>query len=264
MFFVLSKIFWTLAEPGNFLLLLALVGLILTCTWWKDTGRRLVAAAILLMAIAFLTPLPTLVMRPLEDRFPNPNLHEIHPTGIIVLGGALDPWRAQTRGVPVLAASGSRLTSGVTLSRMFPEAKLIFTGGNGTLNRNVPVESTTVRQLWLDLGVPPERMEFEEESRNTWENAVFTRDLVKPKPGEVYLLVTSAVHMPRSVGIFRKVGFDVIPYNADYRTFGNDLDWTTYATVQERMQTLDSSIREWIGLVVYYLTGKTTALFPAP
>jgi uncharacterized SAM-binding protein YcdF (DUF218 family) len=121
-----------------------------------------------------------------------------------------------------------------------------------------------VRELWLSLGVPAEQMVFEEKSRNTWENAVFTRDLVKPKPGETWLLVTSAWHMPRSVGIFRHVGFPVVPYPVAYRTFGDGREFRGYVSILDRLALLDLGVREWIGLLAYRLAGKTDALFPAP
>jgi uncharacterized SAM-binding protein YcdF (DUF218 family) len=112
--------------------------------------------------------------------------------------------------------------------------------------------------------VPEERVTFEMKSRNTWENALFTRDLVKPKPGETWLLVTSAWHMPRSAGIFRRVGFPVIPYPVSYRTYGDDRDFLMPATVIDKVLMLDFAVREWAGLLAYRLAGKTDALFPAP
>ena len=117
------------------------------------------------------------------------------------------------------------MTAGVELARRYPSALLVFTGGPGGLLGEGPAEAIGARKLWLSLGVPEERMMFEAKSRNTWENALFTRVLVKPKPGETWLLVTSAWHMPRSIGIFRHLGFDVIPYPVAYRTFGDERDF---------------------------------------
>jgi len=101
-------------------------------------------------------------------------------------------------------------------------------------------------------------MTFEAKSRNTWENGLFTRDLVKPKPGETWL------HMPRSVGIFRHLGFDVIPYPVAYRTFGDERDFLLPTSMIDKVIMLDYSVREWIGLLAYRLAGKTDTLFPAP
>jgi uncharacterized SAM-binding protein YcdF (DUF218 family) len=156
------------------------------------------------------------------------------------------------------------MTTGVELARRYPSARLVFTGGSAGLLGEGPPEAIGARKLWLSLGVPAERMTFEEKSRNTWENAVFTRDLVKPKPGEIWLLVTSAWHMPRSVGIFRHLGFDVIPYPVAYRTFGDERDFLLSPSMTDRIFMFDFGIREWVGLLAYRLAGKTDALFPAP
>jgi uncharacterized SAM-binding protein YcdF (DUF218 family) len=107
-------------------------------------------------------------------------------------------------------------------------------------------------------------MIFEAKSRNTWENAVYIRDLVKPKPGETWLLVTSAGHMPRSVGIFRRVGFPVVPYPVAYRTFCDGRDFQISASTIDKLSMLDFGVREWIGLLAYWATGKSDSLFPAP
>ena len=152
------------------------------------------------------------------------------------------------------------MTTGVELARRYPTARLVFTGGSAGLLGEGPAEAIGARKLWLSLGVPAERMTFEAKSRDTWENALFTRDLVKPKPGETWLLVTSAWHMPRSVGIFRHLGFDVIPYPVAYRTFGNERDFLQPASVIDKVIMLDYSVREWVGLLAYRLAGKTDAL----
>jgi hypothetical protein len=89
-------------------------------------------------------------------------------------------------------------------------------------------------------------------------------NLVKPKKGETWLLMTSAWHMPRSAGIFRRIGFDVVPYPVAYRTFGDERDLRLAPPMIERVIMLDYSVHEWIGLLTYWLAGKTDAPFPAP
>ena len=217
----------------------------------------------LAIAVGLWTPLGAVLLRPLEDRFPPPRANIPAPAGIIVLGGALDEARSEARGEAYLTAEASRLTTALDLAQRYPTARLVFTGGAGSL-LDEPSEAIGVRKLWLALGASPERMSFESKSRNTWENALFTRDLLKPKPGETWLLVTSAWHMPRSVGIFRRLGFDVTPYPVAYRTLGDARDWLSSAPLMERLFMLEFSVREWIGLVAYRVTGKTDALFPAP
>jgi uncharacterized SAM-binding protein YcdF (DUF218 family) len=105
---------------------------------------------------------------------------------------------------------------------------------------------------------------MERNSRNTYENAVFTKALAAPKPGERWLLVTSAYHMPRSVGLFRKAGFAVEPYPVDWRV-GRGADIFAFTNIAgDGLGRTDTAMREWIGLVAYRLTGKTSELLPGP
>ena len=264
MFFVISKLFWLVAEPINFILILGMLGVLLSFGRTARLGRSLAATAVILLAIAGFSPLGALLLRPLEDRFPQPPAQMAAPTGIIVLGGALDAGLTAAHGVPTLLAPGARLTAGAALARRFPNARLVFTGGSASIKGNGVPEALGVRDLWLSLGVPADRMIFEGKSRNTWENAVFTRTLVDPKPNETWLLVTSAWHMPRAMGIFREAGFNVTAYPVDYRTYGDDRDLQVPRVALDEMTMLDTAMHEWIGLVAYHLTGKTATWFPAP
>lgn len=262
MFFPVSKIFWLAAEPLTFLILVALAGAISMFTRFRRAGRALTAAGVVAMALLFLTPIGTALLRPIEDRFPPPRADLPAPTGIIVLGGALNQPRSLARGQASFA-DGERLIAGLQLARRYPSARLVFTGGSGSIVDQM-VESTGVEKFWLEMGAPAAQMDFESRSRNTWENALFTRDLLRPKPGQTWLLVTSAWHMPRSMGIFRRLGFDVIAFPVAYRTSGDASDWSLLRTALDRAPLVSLAFREWIGLLAYRLTGKTAALFPAP
>jgi uncharacterized SAM-binding protein YcdF (DUF218 family) len=264
MFFIASKIFWIVAEPVFLAIMVGVLGILLGFTRFVRAGRALMAGAIIALAAGLLTPLGAVLLRPLEERFPLPPADIPAPAGIIVLGGAVDTEKSEARGQVFLTADAARMTAGVELARRYPTARLVFTGGSGGLLGEGPAEAIGARKLWLSLGVPAERMTFEMKSRNTWENGLFTRDLVKPKPGETWLLVTSAWHMPRSVGIFRHLDFDVTPYPVAYRTFGDERDFLLSPSVIEKVIMLDYSVSEWAGLLAYRLAGKTNALFPAP
>lgn len=264
MFFIAAKIFWFVAGPVSLATIAGVSGIILLFTRFARAGRVLMAGAIIALAVGLLTPLGAALLRPLEDRFPLPPADMAAPAGIIVLGGAVDTARSEARGPVYVSADAARMTTGVELALRYPNARLVFTGGSAGFPRGGPAEAISARQLWLSLGLPAGQMMFEAKSRNTWENAVFTRELVKPKPGESWLLVTSAWHMPRSVGIFRRVGFAVVPYPAAYRTFGDGRDFQLSGPSIDKLSMLDIGTREWIGLLAYWLTGKTDALFPAP
>lgn len=264
MFFVVSKLLEAVFQPATFLILLGLVGLCLTLTRWRRLGSGLAATAVLLLAFVCISPVGSILLRPLEDRFPSPNLEGGVPAGIIVLGGSVDADLSAARGQPALNEAAGRLTAGVELARRFPSARLVFTGGSADIRQNALDEAGAVRKLWLGLGIPAERMVFEDASRNTFENATMTRALVEPKPGETWLLVTSAAHMPRSVGIFRRVGWPVVSFPVDFRTYGDKRDFKPTLGTLEALQKVTTALHEWIGLVAYRATGKTDALFPAP
>jgi uncharacterized SAM-binding protein YcdF (DUF218 family) len=264
MFFTLSKLLWSLADPFSFIVILGVIGLALSFGRLARVGRSICVVTVLLLVIVCFSPLGSLLLRPLEDRFPPPPADLPAPTGIIVLGGALDEDMTLARKQPAFNALAGRLTTGVALALRFPKARLIFTGGTVDLAQNAPSEAIGVRELWLSLGIPEDRMTFEGKSRNTWENAIFTRALVHPKPDQTWLLVTSAWHMPRAMGIFRQASFNVTAYPVDYHTFGDRRDFLLARDGLDQIMMLEYAVHEWIGLVAYHLTGKTDAWFPAP
>ena len=264
MFFTVSKIISLVDQPVNFLVLLELFGLVLLFTRFVRVGRAIAVAAALVFAVICFSPVGTLMLRPLEDRFQDPPAGQAAPTGIVVLGGSIDPDVSVARGQPTLNEAAARLTAGVALARTFPHARLVFTGGASDLRQKGIDEAQAVRRLWLSLGVPEARMTFENASRNTEENATMTLALVKPQPGEIWFLLTSAAHMPRSVGVFRKAGWRVVPYPVDYWTFGDGRDFRPSGNALRALQRVDTAMHEWIGLVAYRLTNKTDALFPGP
>jgi uncharacterized SAM-binding protein YcdF (DUF218 family) len=265
MFFPLSKILGFFASPSNLLLCAGLLGVVLLWTRWARAGRRLAVTAFVLLAIAGLSPFGNWLIAPLEDRFPPWDAAHGAPDGIIVLGGAISPELSKARGAPDLNESAERITAVTALARIYPSARIVYSGGNGRLVRRGAVEAEVAGELLASLGVARSRITIEGKSRNTIENAVFSKELVAPKPGERWLLITSAYHMPRSIGIFRRVGFAVEAYPVDWRTGGDDEDSLfPFDTVSAGLRRTDTALREWIGLVAYRLSGYTTVLFPAP
>jgi uncharacterized SAM-binding protein YcdF (DUF218 family) len=260
--FVVSKLFWWALRPGTFALLLALLGL---AAWWRGRrwGRWPILAGLGFYLTLMVLPVHAWVQRPLEDRFPRPAEAPARVDGIVVLGGAVEQDLTEAHGLPALNGAAERMTEAVALMRRYPGARLVFTGGQGALLHGDVTEADVARQLWTAMGVPPERMLFETESRNTHENAVLTRALAKPRPGETWLLVTSASHMPRSVGVFRQAGWEVVPWPVNYRVGRGFAVWynTPFPT---RLGEFEWGTREWIGMVAYRLLGRTDALFPAP
>jgi uncharacterized SAM-binding protein YcdF (DUF218 family) len=261
MSFVISKIAWALLTPGV-LLLFALVYVWLRQLGKPGAGRRVLGLVVLFLAVMALCPVAHWCLSPLEQRFPRPPDDLAKVDGIVVLGGAIDADRAPGSDRPTLNGSAERVTSFVALARRYPEARLVYSGGSGEVRRPQKREADYARTLLESLGMDTERVVFERDSRNTWENAVDSKALAHPQPGETWLLVTSAWHMPRAVGCFRKVGWDVTPYPVNY--VGNDAsDWAKFQPELE-LGALAMTEREWIGMIVYRMMGRSDSLFPGP
>ena len=264
MFFVASKIGWLIARPSSLLSLGVLVGIILMRTRFAKIGRLVVLVAGISLGICALTPLCVVLIRPLEDRFPALSPDEIqNPQGIIVLGGGLNVWLTRARGPIALATSGARMTEAVALGYHFPNARLVFSGGSGDLLGTGEPEGNVAKEFFSELGVSADRVIIEGKSRNTQENAQFTHDLIKPRTGDRWVLVTSAFHMPRAVAAFRKAGVEVEPYPVDYWTLGERQDYWNYTFApSDALPLMDTAAKEWIGIAVYWLSGKTAELLP--
>jgi uncharacterized SAM-binding protein YcdF (DUF218 family) len=264
MFFALSKILGFFALPSNALIVLGLIGVALAMLRRGRAGGKFIVASLILLAIFGLSPLANALILPLEDRFPPWDASRGAPTGIIVLGGAFETLVSTTRPDIPLNDAAERMTVSAALALRYPAARIIFTGGVGSLLYDGPTEGELARRFYASLGFAPERVTIEEESRDTAENAAFTWPLAAPKPGERWLLVTSAYHMPRSVGAFRRVGFAVEAYPVDYRTRGVEDLARPFASLGEGLRRTDVAVREWIGLVAYRIAGRTNELFPGP
>jgi uncharacterized SAM-binding protein YcdF (DUF218 family) len=264
LFFVLSKTIGVTLIPTNFLIGIGLLGVLLLLTRFGRLGRALMVASIVLLAIAGFSPVGNWLLYPLESRFPPWNPSQGAPDGIIVLGGSIDIERSVAHDEPVVRNAADRIIAVAELARRYPNARIVFTGGSANLISNKAKEADYAGAIFESLGITKARLTMERQSRNTQENAEFTKTMVMPKPGERWLLVTSGYHMPRSVGLFRKAGFAVEPYPVDWRVGGRS-DLLGFSTIAgEGLERTDLGLREWIGLVAYWATGKIDDLFPGP
>jgi uncharacterized SAM-binding protein YcdF (DUF218 family) len=264
MFFIASKTLGFFALPSNVLITLGLIGVVLLPTRFARAGQRLMAAALVLLALAGFSPLGNILLLPLEQRFPAWNGAGGAPAGIIVLGGAINPAVSDARGTVALNEAGERMTAAVELARRYPQARLFFSGGDGGLRPGAVVEAQFARPLWESLGIAADRVQVEGRSRNTAENAAVSKEYLHPAPGERWLLVTSANHMPRAIGCFRKAGFAVEAYPVDWRTRGPQDRTELFDQFSAGVARTDAAVHEWVGLVAYWLSGRTSALWPGP
>ncbi len=261
LFFWASKLIWCLISPD------VLLGLGLAWVWallWRKRTRaaaRVLGCELLVMVVIGVWPVGEWVFYPLERRFEtNPELPaEVH--GVIVLSGSEDAVTSSLWKQPEVGEAAERMLAFMAMARRFPEAKLVYTGGTGSMVDQAFKGADCARQLLEQQGLDVDRVVFERESRNTFENAVFTREMMKPGENENWLVITTAWHMPRTMGIFRQAGWSVIPWPVDHWSQPGRLcrvQWDPAGHLYD----LKIAVKEWVGLLAYYVTGKTSEMLP--
>jgi uncharacterized SAM-binding protein YcdF (DUF218 family) len=267
MFFTLSKILTLLIQPSTLAAMAMAVGLWLMGRGGRTRGAgRLAWGGLAYLVICGMLPVGNAIILPLEQRFaavPAPGAQE-SITGIIILGGFEDGWVSAGRGGLAVNESAERLIEGARLALRHPEAKVVFSGGVGGLWPGGLEATRPVAAFLRDVGIEESRLVLEGRSRNTVENALFTAELVTPRPGERWVLVTSASHMPRAIGLYRKAGFEVTALAVDYRTRGPEDLFRPFERIPAGLMRMDLAVTEWLGLLAYRIMGRIDELFPGP
>jgi uncharacterized SAM-binding protein YcdF (DUF218 family) len=260
-FFWISKLTWSILSPDTVILVLLLLSLALLLKGSGRPAKLLLGSAVTALTVIALFPVGEWLSSPLERRFPvNPGLPD-RVDGIILLGGAEDIPLSSGWDQVEVGEAAERYLAFLSLARRYSGAKLVFSGGSGHLLFQKYKGADVARRLFNEQGLDLSRVIFERNSRNTYENAVLSKAEIRPLPGEEWVLITSAMHMPRSVGIFCRVGWPVIPYPVDHMMRpGNNL--RIELNLARHLYDLKMISREWVGLLAYYITGKTSSLFP--
>lgn len=259
-FFIIAKLGWALISPAN--LLAALLILATVCVWlrWR-IGPILLTLLTLLVMPVWWYPVGDIFLYPLESRFSQSLSTPDEIDGIIVLGGGEDYRQSLAWQTPQLGEGGERFLAGTQLARQYPSAPVIYSGGSPLIGQPDNGEMIVfASQLFQQTGLDPRRLILETGSRNTDENFRQLRSILPDVDGH-YLLVTSAFHMPRAMAVAQKQGLNVTAYPVDYRSAPPE-QRKFKADFLEHLIQLDLAFREWTGLLVYYLTDRTSSLFP--
>lgn len=254
LFFWLSKLAWLVISPDSALIILFAMGLLCLLKSKLRLAKNIFITSFILFLIIGLFPVGEWLLYPLEKKYPhNPKLE--HVDGIIVLGGAEDAIRSDLWKQPVVGNAAERFFASIYLARRFPEAKLIYTSGSSSMVEQRLKGADAAKQLYSQQGLDISKIIFERDSRNTWENAILSQKLAKPKQGETWVLITTGWHMVRSAGIFRKIGWNVTPYPVDFvsrydKLFRLDWNFTGH------LNNLKLGVKEWVGIAAYTFTGK--------
>lgn len=251
-YFILSKLIGLALLVETWLVIGLIMSLVARrLAHWS--GRATLAA---LLAVGIF-PIGEILLRPLEAEFP-PRAALAHVDGIVVLGGVEDQRATAVWDEPQLNEAAERLTAAAALAIAHPEARLVFSGGSGRL-RNIVLGQPKIPSLAVDffvsLGIDPGQMTWEDQSRNTAENARFSYEVEEPASGETWVLVTSAFHMGRALASFEAAGWSgIVPHPVDYRTgsFSDGIGWN----LSGNLEVLNIAIKEWVGRLAYRWTGR--------
>ena len=263
MYFELSKYLWIFANPANIFLLILVFSWVSWRTRWHKSGRYLQRILVLVGILIATVPFSSWGLWILENRFPQMTVLPDQVDGIIVAGGIISPYLSRDRGSPVIGGAVERLTAMAKLAKLYPYAKIIFSGGSSDLSYPNLKEAHYVALFMADLGLNPDRIIYEDKARNTAENAQITLKMAEPKAGDIWLLVTSAFHMPRAIGTFRKAGWNIQAYPVDYNTSQN-FQWQFFFNFSAGLMHINHFTHEVVGLIVYKITGRSQSFFPKP
>jgi len=259
--FFASKIVWALITPGSLLVILGMAAWLSLIAGWQKMSRFFLSLTALFLLLLGTLPLGEWLISTLENRFAANAALPMSPTGVIVLGGAVNPALSDTWGQTEIGDGAERLTAFMYLANLYPDAQLVFTGGSGSLTEQANKEADYTRFLFEQLDMGERAIIYESESRNTAENALHSKTLLNPQAGEEWILITSAFHMPRAVGVFCQAGWPVNPYPVDHYSYKDELLRLDYR-FSNNLRTLETAIREWVGLLAYRVTGRTDRLLP--
>ncbi len=251
--FVLSKLLSAITQPVFWLALFWGIALAMHARWPRASVRMLWGGLFVLGGLG-VEAVPNALLRPLENRYPRPPAQAVSEyAGLIVLGGAVGPAQSfTTHGQVPLNAAAERMTVPTGLMHQHPHLKLVFSGGEGRLFKTGTTESQMARAFFLEQGLNPSRMVFEDGSRTTRENAQRVKALLKQDCQQPWLLVTSAWHMPRAMAEFEALGCRVTAFPVDYRT-GEHTPWNDYSLSQS-LHRWEMALHEWLGQLAYALT----------
>ena len=241
LFFILSKVFWGVFAPSHIILWTSLAAVVSLMARKQRLGRAFAVISALLLLLIGVIPSHIWLLRPLEFRYDRPRHMLDHVTGILTLGGGED--------------SRDRLMATYALARQYPSAMVVYSGGSNSLIRGeIGADAQKAKRILLSLGLDPHRLVLESRSRNTWENILFSRALVKPTTDQNWLLATSAVQMPRAMEVAHQLNWNLVPWPTNWYT-GQQV-FTGYFLIPLNLGAFDEAVREWIGLFAYRWTGK--------
>jgi len=262
MFFILSKIAWSFIMPMNFIMLIACCA----GAFWVFKKRFLAKILLIISFSLFLiigyTPVGYNALVLMEKQYQRPAIMPQHVDGIIVLGGSFDSKSYEKTGMISATAQVNRIIDYIDLAQRYPKAKLVFSGGSGLLKPTKRVEADDIALFFNMIAFDDDRVIYERQSRNSYENLLYSKALLNPDPDETWLVVTSRYHMPRVMGIAKQLEWALTPYPSSPFTYGQYRLRAPVFNVLSNFHYTHTAVKEFVGSVVYALTGRSAFLLP--
>ena len=260
MSFYLSKILWLVLNPFNIFILFTIVTIFLYLISFKKTSITIFFINSLYLFIISVLPIGNYLIYKIEKDYHSQSSIPDRLDGILILGGATNPSMYKEFNEISVNGSAERLIESVSLIKKFNKSKVVFSGGSAIINRPDLGHSQVAKSFYKKMGLDESRIIFEDNSRNTYENILFSKNIAKPKKNENWLLITSASHMKRATLIGYKHNWEFIPYAVDFKT-KKIFKFAPSFNLLSNINSLQYGSHEWIGLISYYLMNRTDKIF---
>ena len=254
--FYLLKILNFFINPLYILFLIILIQLFLI--FFTESKKLVISFSKLFLILFFFfgySPLNNFFLSKIED-YIQPSKYPIQQlTGLVVLGGSFEAGlESKERNQVFLNSSAERLTKALEIYKKNPRILILFSGFSNSIKPQGWSETDMAKKFFLDQGVRIDNLIFENQSRNTFENIKYSKDIIANYKG-TWGLVTSANHMPRSFFAFKKQGLILEPIHVDYKTGTSRMFWINF-DISSGLRNWSIVLHELVGISYYRLTNK--------
>lgn len=256
--FLLGKALWLILAPSHFLLLILLLGVILF-KFKPNLSYRLSRSVTIVLLLIALTPVEHLILAPLEHRISAPNSLR-HIDSIVVLGGGQQKKQSHQFPYSGFGQHTGRMIAAIDLAKQL-NVPLIFVGGQEQATQELYLESTSLKTLVKMADLPSNQVFINDQSNDTYDNATKAKKILAAQQLNHSLLITSAAHMPRALGVFQQQQINITPFPVEYK-LSNESHWFSPISLVKKLYLIEYGVHEWLGLAKYYLLGMTPSFFP--